>query len=171
MFTTVNSLDPDDSLSIELCLDEAHTRDAIDVMHRAFAEYTAKGETSGAMLETAESLAQEIAAGERVAVVRRAGEAVAVAKHHPTANGSLYFGRLGVIPEERGRGVARLLVQRLREAARHEGLSGLACTVRAEEKANIALYERLGMTIVSRGVRTSRTGAVLQVVDMADDAL
>ncbi|WNM23287.1 GNAT family N-acetyltransferase [Demequina capsici] len=158
-------------VEIELRIAPEAAAQAIGVMHRAFDEYTAKGETSGAMLETPLTLALEIETGLGVAIARVDGRPVALAKHHDAGDGSLYFGRLGVVPEARGRGIASTLVAALREAARAEGLQGLSCLVRAQEDDNIALYERLGMVIVERGEKVSRTGAVIPVVAMRDASI
>ncbi|MDN4476047.1 GNAT family N-acetyltransferase [Demequina sp. SYSU T00192] len=141
---------------------------AIDAMHRAFAEYSLKGQPSGALTETAETLRDEMRAGIRIALARVAGEVVAVAKYHDADDGSLYFGRLGVVPEARGAGLAAALVRALRDDARARGRSGLSCLVRAEEHGNIAVYQALGMEVTARGERVSRTGALLQVVEMRD---
>ncbi|WP_298864311.1 GNAT family N-acetyltransferase [uncultured Microbacterium sp.] len=157
---------------IPLAIDIFATADAADeivsVMHRAFAEYTAKGETSGAMLETPQTLREELAAGTRIAVMREHGEIIASVKHAPAGDGTLYFSRLAVDPAHRGHGVARELVRALRAQAQAESLQGLSCTVRAGEAGNIALYEHLGMRITSQGTRVSRTGATLAVVTMRD---
>ncbi len=155
-------------VDIELSIAPESAAEAIDVMHRAFAEYTAKGQTAGAMLENARSLTKEMGSGVHVAVARLDGVAVAMVKHHDAGDGTRYFGRLGVVPEARGRGIASFVLGALRETAQAGGLEGLSCTVRAEEKGNIALYERLGMDIVARGRRLSRTGALLDVVEMRD---
>lgn len=164
----MTSPSPRDRLDIELSVDASGLADALDVMHRAFAEYAQTGTPSGAMAETVESLSEEVAAGTSVAVVRAGGEAVAVAKHRPAKDCTLYFGRLGVVPEARGTGVARVLVETLREHALSLGLDGLSCLVRADEEGNIALYEKCGMTVVARGERVSRLGATIAVVEMSD---
>ncbi|WP_062518049.1 GNAT family N-acetyltransferase [Demequina gelatinilytica] len=142
--------------------------EAMAVLHRAFDEFTAKGETAGVMLETPATLREELAGGTRLAVVRSDGRIVAVAKHHATPDGYRYFGRLGVDPAARGHGHAKALVRALRDDALAAGLAGLTCTVRAAEHGNIALYQGLGMEITSRGERVSRTGATIPVVEMRD---
>lgn len=141
---------------------------AVAVMHRAFAQYAATGEPSGAMLETEATLLAERAQGVRVAIARREGVVVAMVKHQDVADGSRYFGRLAVEPDERGAGVARALVEALRDDARRAERTGLTCLVRESEPANVALYVRLGMAVTGRGERVSRTGATLAVVEMAD---
>lgn len=154
--------------TIALVVPTSEAGDAISVMHAAFAEFSLTGEPSGALRETVDSLRAEMAGDLRVGVARHDGRAVASVKHHVADDGTLYFSRLGVIPDARGHGLAGRFVRALREHARGEGLRGLSCLVRAEEARNIALYERLGMRIVSRGRKQSRTGAVLDVVAMRD---
>ncbi|WP_062290598.1 GNAT family N-acetyltransferase [Demequina phytophila] len=157
-------------LAIEVDAGPDGVAEVIAVMHAAFAEYAATGLASGAMTETRATLLEEIAGGTSVAIVRVEGHAVASAKHHPAADGSLYFGRLGVVPGARGRGIAGALVRALRAHAHAQGRTGLSCLVRASESANIALYQAWGMRITGRSERVSRTGAVISVVEMADTA-
>ncbi len=141
---------------------------AVEVMHRAFAEYSASGVPSGALLETVDTLSAERADGVRVAVALLGGAIAGMAKHHDMPDGTRYFGRLGVDPGLRGKGVARALVEALRADAHGAGLAGLHCLVRASEERNIALYQRLGMDVSGRGERVSRTGATIAVVEMRD---
>lgn len=161
-------MEPASDLTIDLSVDEAALPGAVEVLHRSFAEYALTETPSGAMVETAETLAEEMRGGTSVALVRRGAVPVAFAKHHAADDGTLYFGRLGVVPEARGTGVARMLVEALREHALAAGLDGLSCLVRADEEGNIALYERCGMKIVGRGERVSRLGATIAVVEMRD---
>ncbi len=157
-----------DAIVIDLTVSSEYAAEVVAVMRRAFAQYASTGQASGAMLESPRTLTKEMGSGVNVAVARLGGEAVASVKHHAVKDGTLYFGRLGVVPETRGRGIASALVGALREHAREQGLAGLSCTVRADEQGNIALYERLGMKVVARGERLSRTGALLKVVEMRD---
>jgi ribosomal protein S18 acetylase RimI-like enzyme len=142
--------------------------EAIAVMHRAFAQYARKGKPSGAMLETAASLRAELRGGARLAVAGVDGRLAAMAKHREAGDATLYFSRLAVDPQMRGRGLARALLGRLRTAALNAGLQGLSCRVRADEAGNIALYRHLGLEIVGRGSVRSLTGRVQPVVVMRD---
>ncbi|MER7797803.1 GNAT family N-acetyltransferase [Microbacterium sp. NPDC096154] len=152
----------------DITLDAApgDAEEAIAVMHAAFAQYSA-GHPSGALLETAASLRSEMREGQGLAVVRRDGRMVAVAKHR-VAGDRVYFGRLGVLPSSRGLGLASALVRALRAHALDLGLSGLECSVRADEPGNIALYEHLGMRVVRSEERASLTGRMTPVVVMRD---
>lgn len=138
------------------------------MMHAAFAEYTDRGQPSGALLESPDSLRAELAGGLRIALVRVDGTAAAMVKYRPDADGSIYFSRLSVSPASRGSGLAALLLTALRSTAHQAGRPGLSCCVRADETGNIALYEHLGMRVSGREDRASLTGAVLPVVLMVD---
>lgn len=153
---------------IDLAVSPARLRDALEVLHRSFEEYTAKGQMAGAMLETVDSLAADLAGGVDIAVATSGGRIVALAKHYDAGDGWLYFGRLAVVPEARRRGIGSALVLALREHARVRGLHGLVCDVRAAETRNIALYERLGMQVVRSKDKVSKTGAVIACVEMRD---
>lgn len=138
------------------------------LMHRAFAVYTEKGNPSGALLETAQSLRAEVEAGLGIGVIRAGSQLCALVKFMALPNGTLYFSRLSVDPEFQGRGLARRLVAALRAHAASCNLDGLSCAVRADERGNIALYEHLGMQITQRTNKTSLTGKTIPVVYMAD---
>ena len=168
---TVSSGSGRDAVDLELEAPMGSAEEAIGAMHLSFAEYAEKGAPSGALLETAESLRGEMAGGTRVAIARFGGDAVAVAKHRPLPDGTLHFSRLGVVPRARSRGLASTIVRALRTRAHDEGLRGLSCAVRADERGNIALYERLGMVVAGRERRMSRTGAMFDVVSMRDAAV
>lgn len=163
---------PAGSASIEIALDctDRDLPDALAVMHAAFAEYSATGKPSSALAETVESLREERGRGVGIAVARLDGVIVGLAKHHVRPEGLLYFGRLGVAPDARGRGVARALVAALRAAAVQRGLAGLTCYVRASERANIAMYERQGMRVVDEREVVNKFGVTFQIVEMRDTA-
>lgn len=136
------------------------------VMHEAFAEYREKDAPSGALLETAESLRDELAGPARALAAFADGRAVAATKLTVSRDRALVFSRLSVVPDQRGRGHARLLVEAAADEARRLGLRAVGCTVRADETGNIALYGRLGLEVTGRGVHRSLTGRVLDVVQM-----
>lgn len=157
--------------SIELFVspqDDAGINEALAVMHRAFAEYSRLGEPSGALLETAASLQQEMRDGVGLAVARVSGHIRAMLKHRRSEDGTSYFSRLSVDPEYRGCGLSASLIHALRENAHSTGLIGLSCLVRADTADNIRLYEHLGMETIRAEQRTSLTGATLSVVFMRD---
>ena len=136
-------------------------------MHEAFAVYST-GQPSGALVETPASLEAEVAQGTSIAAAFIDDRIVAMVKHRLASDDTLSFGRLAVIPDRQGQGLARALLEALRAYAKTTGLQGLSCYVRAAETANIARYERLGMVVVEHLEKASLTGAVIPVVRMAD---
>lgn len=156
--------------AIEVALDcsDDDLPDALAAMHAAFAEYSATGKPSSALAETVESLREERGRGVGIAVARLDGVIVGLAKHHVRPEGLLYFGRLGVAPEARGKGVAKALLVALRASASQRGLAGLTCYVRASEHANIAVYERQGMRVVDEREVVNKFGVTFQIVEMRD---
>lgn len=75
-------------------------------MHRAFAEYTAQGQSSGALLETAQTRRAEMPDGLRLGVIRSNGRIIATVKHVHGSDETLHFSRLAVDPDSRGQGLA-----------------------------------------------------------------
>ncbi|GAC1381741.1 MAG: hypothetical protein NVSMB48_10450 [Marmoricola sp.] len=154
-------------IRIELAIDPSRIPEACAVMHQAFAVYNT-GQPSGALLETPETLKAEVDRGQRIGAATLEERMVAIVKHAPANDGTLFFGRLSVASDVQGQGLARVLLASLRQHAHDVGLSGLSCHVRAANTDNIALYEHLGMQVVERLDKVSLTGAVIPVVRMAD---
>lgn len=148
----------------ELGADRAE--DFCALMQAAFAEYRDKDAPSGALLETPASLREECAGGTRLLGIERDGQLVAGMKITRSRTRTLEMARLGVLPQRRGQGLPRALVEAAAELGRREGLRAIGCTVRADETDLIAMYEHLGLTAVAEGVHQSLTGRVLPVVTM-----
>lgn len=142
---------------------------AVAVLHAAFAEYTSRGAPSGAMLETVSSVREALASGVRIAIVERDGEPVASVRIAVGEDRIPHFSRLAVVPDARGAGLARALVDWARDRAREMGAPELGCVVRAAEQGNIDLYTHLGARVVSRSGHSDLTGAVLDVVEMRQE--
>lgn len=147
-------------------LGAADAPDAIGVIHEAFAEFEERGAASGAMLETSETLADELASGTRAIGVECEGTLVAVAKLVRSRDRALVFSRLAVLPGERRRGWPRILLEAIRDLAVADGARAYGCTVRADEPGLIAMYQHLGLTVTGHGVHRSLTGRVVKVVQL-----
>ena len=80
-------------------------------------------------------------------------------------DGALAFSRLSVRPESRRRGYAKALIQQLEVIARQKQLPIITCDVRMHVKENIALYEKLGYTLVAQK-EIERYGHPLAIVTM-----
>lgn len=63
--------------------------------------------------------------------------------------GQFYLGRLAVDPTHRGRGIAKLLVQRVEDEATRLGYQSIFLEVRIALKGNIAFFENCGYKITT----------------------
>ncbi|WIM12725.1 GNAT family N-acetyltransferase [Enhydrobacter sp.] len=116
----------------------------------AFAQYRGKlVPESGAFRETAESIAVEFARGASAIVAERNGETLGCVMTR-VVDGDLYFGRLAVVPQARGLGLARRLVAAVEADARARGLAGVRLGVRVVLADNQRLFGSLGYVEVGR---------------------
>jgi len=67
---------------------------------------------------------------------------------------------LGLLPEWRGRGVGRRLIERTLDAARAFPLSRVELAVRADNEGAIALYRRVGFAEEGRRRRAVRVDGI-----------
>ena len=140
-------------LSGPLSIREATLADAprlAELVTAAFAEYRGRlVPESGALSENAEAIGGELAAGHGAFLAELDGRAVGCVLFK-AEDGDLYFGRLSVLPECRGLGIAPELVAAVEAEARRRGASGVVLGVRIALPANQRLFERLGYVEVSR---------------------
>jgi ribosomal protein S18 acetylase RimI-like enzyme len=116
----------------------------------AFAQYRGKlVPESGAFAETADNVARQLQAGSGAIVAERAGRMLGCVMTE-TQEGDLYFGRLAVLPEARGLGLARRLVDAVEAEARRRGLPGVRLGVRVVLTENQRLFNSLGYAETSR---------------------
>jgi predicted N-acetyltransferase YhbS len=119
------------------------------VVHRAFAQYDGKlVPESGAARETIETVAARLARENCVMALR--DESLVGCLFYEHLGDHLYFGRLAVLPEERGRGVARRLVGEVEAVALAAGIATVALNVRIALPGNAALFAALGYREVGR---------------------
>ena len=119
------------------------------VVHRAFAQYDRTlVPQSGAARETVETVTARLARENCVMALRE--ERLVGCLFYEHLGDHLYFGRLAVLPEERGRGVARRLVGEVEAVALAAGIATVALDVRIALPGNAALFAALGYREVSR---------------------
>ena len=116
----------------------------------AFAQYRGilVPETS-AFRETPEAITTQLAAGSSVIVAERNGTMIGCVVTE-VLEGDLYFGRLAVLPEARGTGLAKRLIGAVEDEARRRGLPGVRLGVRIALEANQRLFNPLGYREISR---------------------
>ena len=84
---------------------------------------------SSAFRETPEAITTQLAAGSSVIVAERNGTMIGCVVTE-VLEGDLYFGRLAVLPEARGTGLAKRLIGAVEDEARRRGLPGVRLGVR-----------------------------------------
>ena len=116
----------------------------------AFEQYRGKlRPESGAFRETADTIAAELARDSGAIVAERNGAVVGCVMV-TLMDGDLYFGRLAVLPSERGHGIARRLVEAVEDEARRRGLAGVRLGVRIVLTDNQRFFASLGYAEYSR---------------------
>ncbi len=104
---------------------------------------------SSAFRETPEAITTQLAAGSSVIVAERNGTMIGCVVTE-VLEGDLYFGRLAVLPEARGAGLAKRLIGAVEDEARRRGLTGVRLGVRIALEANQRLFNSLGYREISR---------------------
>ena len=104
---------------------------------------------SSAFRETPEAITTQLAAGSSVIVAERNGTMIGCVVTE-VLEGDLYFGRLAVLPEARGTGLAKRLIGAVEDEARRRGLPGVRLGVRIALEANQRLVNSLGYREISR---------------------
>lgn len=120
------------------------------LINEAFAEYRPwLVPPSGALAETEQTIAAELASQYGAFLAESAGAAVGCVLFRPE-DPDLYFGRLSVPVAHRGKGIAHLLVEAVEAEARLQGRPGVVLGVRIALPANQRLFARLGYEEIAR---------------------
>ncbi|MFS0559597.1 GNAT family N-acetyltransferase [Terribacillus sp. 179-K 1B1 HS] len=147
----------------------AEPKDAYEihrVMLAAFEEYRYIAAPSSALDETAASIKSLLEdEKERALIYWQADKAIGALRFKEQED-ALYFFRLSVRPEERGRKIARQLLSALADHAVSHGFNMLRCQVRLSVRRNIALYEQEGFSISDRKTVIKPDGAEIETVFM-----
>jgi ribosomal protein S18 acetylase RimI-like enzyme len=116
----------------------------------AFEQYRGTLEPeSGAFRETAEGIAAELAHQSGAIVAERNGKMLGCVMVKLMED-DLYFGRLSVLPDARGQGIARRLVDAVEDEARRRELAGVRLGVRVVLTENQRFFTSLGYLEISR---------------------
>jgi ribosomal protein S18 acetylase RimI-like enzyme len=118
------------------------------IMRSAFAEYVGVLQPpSGVDLETVDDVRRAIEEGGAV-LGSLDGKAVGSARYVFHDEGHTCFvGRVSVLPEARGKGIASAMVTYIEGIARAAGCTSMEIMVRMILETNIHLYERIGYTV------------------------
>lgn len=120
------------------------------LVNEAFAEYRPwLVPPSGALAETAETIAAELSGIYGAFLAEIAGEPAGCVLFRSEGD-DLYFGRLSVPPSRRGQGIATVLVDAVEREAIEQGRPGVVLSVRIALPANQRLFARLGYAQIAR---------------------
>lgn len=132
-----------------------------EILHRilqaAYAEYRHLEVSSSALDETVDSITRALRQGERAIVAEVGGRPVGSVRFC-LGNEELYFFRLAVIPEARGKGLAKAMLAWLETYAVRKGKKIIRCKARFAIPRNISLYLSVGYhiggeeTVIENGV-------------------
>jgi predicted N-acetyltransferase YhbS len=119
----------------------------VGIIHAAFEEYDgAIDPPSGAHKESAERIREKMATDR--AVLALVGQQPVGCVLYRDESTYMYFGRLAVLPEYRGRGIAGALIEHVEARASELGLPRVRLGVRLALPRLRARYERLGYRVV-----------------------
>ena len=137
-----------------LTLREATPLDAgtiYEVTKAAYEEYRGVLDPpSGVSREALESVQDFLREGGSILALMD-NTAVGAVRYERRDDGSLYVGRLAVLPSHRRRGIGRALMAAVEEEARRMGLTRITLGVRIQLPLNRAFYESLGYRADGRG--------------------
>jgi ribosomal protein S18 acetylase RimI-like enzyme len=136
------------------------------IMVLAFEEYRNMDVPSSALNETISSIEESLKKGsEKALLCFRDGIPVGSVRFKTDKN-SLYFFRLSVCPEARGKGIAKSMLSWLENYAKEYGKTEIWCRVRMSLPQNIQLYKSVGYIICKEEVVTNPNGFPVKTVVM-----
>lgn len=140
-------------MSDSISLRRATVDDALDLattIVAAFEQYRGRlVPESGAFRETPQGIAAELAEHTGAIVAERDGAMIGCIMYR-LYEGDLYFGRLSVLPQARGLGLAKRLITAVEREARQLGVPGVRLGVRVALTENQELFRSLGYEEISR---------------------
>ena len=117
------------------------------IMQAAFAEYLGVlNPPSGVHAETVDDVTHAMREGGAV-LAWIGNQAVGSARYAFLENGHCYVGRVSVLPQYRGQGIASAIMLCVEGVARDHGCTAMEIAVRLILDSNVHLYERIGYQI------------------------
>jgi ribosomal protein S18 acetylase RimI-like enzyme len=139
---------PDETARLRLA-EPGEAASVLAILLAAFAQYRGRlVPESGTFRETVATIARRL--GEESCVVAERQGRILAALFYKNMGDHCYFSRLAVVPESRGEGLARRLIEHVEAAARAARLPAVALGVRIALPDNIAFFTKLGYREVGR---------------------
>lgn len=136
------------------------------VMMAAFEEYRYIDIPSSALSETVHSIQESLSHNKEQACLYIENETPIGSARFKLNEDFLYFSRLSVCPEARGKGVAKSMLSWLETYARQHGKGEVRCQVRMSAPQNIKLYESIGYKICGEEIVVQLNGSEVKTVFM-----
>ncbi|GLH64482.1 GNAT family N-acetyltransferase [Parageobacillus sp. G301] len=136
------------------------------IMVLAFEEYRNMDVPSSALNETVSSIEESLKNGSEKALLCFGDGVPLGSVRFKTDKNSLYFFRLSVCPEARGRGIAKSMLSWLENYAKEHGKTEIWCRVRMSIPQNIQLYKSVGYIVCKEEVVTNPNGFPVKTVVM-----
>ena len=137
-----------------------------NLMLEAFEEYRSLDVPSSALNEPMEQLINSIKSGSEQALLSFVEGRPLGSLRFTFKEEGLYFSRLSVAPNARGKGIAKSMLESLERYAIEKGIKKIECRVRASIPKNISLYEAMGYVISKEEVVTNPNGLLVNTVVM-----
>ncbi|WP_134687364.1 GNAT family N-acetyltransferase [Brevibacillus migulae] len=135
-------------------------------MLAAFEEYRNADIPSSALDETVASIEKALREGAEKALIYLDDKRPLGSVRFKIDENSLYFFRLSVSPEARGRGLAKSMLLHLEQYAKDDGKTKLRCRVRMSVPQNILLYQSMGYHVFKEEWVTNPNGFPVNTVLM-----
>ncbi|WP_433957125.1 GNAT family N-acetyltransferase [Cytobacillus horneckiae] len=145
---------------------ESEVHIAHQLMQEAFAEYSILEVPSSAMTESADVLRNAWRNGEEQFIVCYENETPVGSSRFKLLGDSLYFSRVSVSPQARGKGIAKQMLAWLEEYAQSVDRKTMTCKVRSSLESNVRLYKSIGFSIIEEGAIVNPNGFLVETAVM-----
>lgn len=136
------------------------------LMLEAFEEYRFLEAPSSALNESLDTLQNALENGSEKALLCFVDGEPLGSTRFTIKGDSLYFSRLSVPPQARGKGIAKAILGWLEKYANENGKIKMECRVRASLPKNIHLYEAMGYIVTKEEDVTNPNGIPVKTVAM-----
>ncbi|MCQ6273951.1 GNAT family N-acetyltransferase [Bacillus sp. V3B] len=136
------------------------------IMLEAFAEYDSYDIPSSAMNEPVSSIKKLIQNGSEKAILCFVEEKALGSVRFKMNEDSLYFSRLSVVPEARGKGTAKAMIKWLGEYAQEKGKDKIFCRVRKDTPQNVQFYRSYDFEISKEETIINKDGNLVEIIEM-----
>ncbi|WP_028402344.1 GNAT family N-acetyltransferase [Ectobacillus panaciterrae] len=136
------------------------------IMMDAFYEYKDTVPPSSALEETIESIQDAWKQQQELAGIYILNQTPVGMIRFSVQKNNIYFFRLSVHPDHRGKGIAKELLHWLEDYAKKYNKKYITCKVRATIPKNIKLYESVGYQVYEEDIVYKKDGTSVKTISM-----